>query len=113
MHRTLHLGLLLLAFASTAACSKKEGNDGKGGTAASKSGLPWEPINYKDMGPQCRKALACCEEVATAGGAKSADDYNLKCSGPAMWKEGECDADLKARVSAFEADGKTAPASCK
>jgi len=44
---------------------------------------------------------------------KSAEDFNLKCSGPALWKDGECDLDLKSRVAGFEADSKPVPDACK
>jgi hypothetical protein len=113
MTKTLRICMALALTLSAVACSKKEGGKEGGGAAASKSGLAWEPINYGEMGPQCKKALACCEELATAAGAKNADDYNLKCSGPALWKEGECDVDLKARISGLEAESKPVPAACK
>jgi hypothetical protein len=111
MNKTIQISIALAALAFGAAgCSKK---DGGGGAAASKSGLAWEPINYGAMTPTCKKVLACCEEVAKAEGAKTAEDYNGKCSGPALWKEDECALDLKARVSVLESASKPVPASCK
>ena len=107
--KTLHIGIALSALLALAACGKKDGASSEGGGA--KSGLAWTPVNYKDMGDKCKKALACCEAVAAAEGAKSAEDYNGKCSGPALWKDDECETDLKARASG--ADGKPVPASCK
>ena len=82
-------------------------------TATAKSGLAWTPMGYADLSPSCKKALACCEEVAKAGGAKSAGDFNGKCSGPALWKPEECDTDLKARATVIAADGKPVPDACK
>ena len=85
------------------------------GAAAPSTGssLPWTPEGYDAMSPSCKKALACCEEVATSEGAKSAEDYNLKCSGPALWKDDECETDRQSRVALFEADGKPVPEACK
>lgn len=105
--------LLAIALA-TLGCSKKDDKAAAGGAApAAKSSLPWTPENYGSMSESCKKTLACCEEIAKAGGAKSADDYNLKCSGPAMWKDDECAMDLKSRVSMLEADSKPVPDACK
>ena len=64
------------------------------------------------MTDKCKKALACCEEVAKGEGAKSASDFNGKCSGPAMWKDDECETDLKARAAGAEG-GKPLPDACK
>jgi hypothetical protein len=113
MTKTLQICIALALAMTTIGCSKKDGGKEGGGATASKSGLAWEPINYGDMGPQCKKALACCEELAKAGGAKTAEDFNGKCSGPALWKEGECDVDLKARIAGLEAETKPVPAACK
>jgi hypothetical protein len=87
-----------------AGCGKKDGGGG-----GAKSGLAWTPDNYGSMTEKCKKALACCEEVAKAEGAKSAEDFNGKCSGPAMWKDDGCETDLKARAS----EGKPLPDACK
>jgi hypothetical protein len=108
---TTRLSITLFAIAiAIAGCSKKEGDSTK---AASKSGLAWEPINYSEMSATCKKTLACCEELAKQGGAASAEDYNSKCSGPALWKDPDCETDLKSRVSALEAESKPVPAACK
>jgi hypothetical protein len=104
---------LALAFAAFGCSKKKEGDASAPAAAASKSGLAWEPINYGEMSATCKKALACCEDLAKAGGAKSAEDYNGKCSGPALWKDDGCETDLKARISMLEADAKPVPAACK
>jgi hypothetical protein len=80
---------------------------------ATKSGLAWEPDNYESMSAACKKVLACCEEVAKANGATSPDDFNLKCSGPAIWKDDECVTDLASRVGGLEKTGKPVPAACK
>jgi len=50
---------------------------------------------------------------AKAEGAKSAEDFNLKCSGPALWKDDECAMDLKARVTAVEGGKRPVPDACK
>jgi hypothetical protein len=111
--------LIFVAIASLSACKKKEEpaaakKDEPAGKAASKSGLAWEPDGYDKMTPTCRKVLACCEELVKAEkpGA-TAEDYNLKCSGPALWKEPECEADLKSRVSVLESESKPVPPACK
>lgn len=107
---TLSVALALLG------CSKKDGGssgDKAGGRAANAtSGLAWTPENYGSMTEKCKKALACCEEIAKGAGAKSAEDFNGKCSGPAMWKDDECEMDLKARLAGAEA-GKPLPDACK
>jgi len=107
---TIRLAITLFAIViAGAGCSKKDGGSAK----ATKSGLAWEPINYADMGPICKKTLACCEELAKQAGAVSAEDYNGKCSGPALWKEPDCELDLKARVSMLESESKPVPPTCK
>lgn len=110
---------LALALA-TLGCGKKkeEAGSAAGATtgaaaAPSTSGLAWTPEGYDKLSASCKKALACCEAVAASEGAKSAGDYNLKCSGPALWKDAECDMDLKSRVTMFEGDGKPVPDACK
>jgi hypothetical protein len=100
------IALLTLSIAIPG-CAKQDG----AGDGASKSGLAWTPVNYKDMSENCKRALACCEAFAKDGGAKTAEDYNLKCSGPALWKDGECAADMKMRVDMLE--GKPVPDACK
>ena len=107
----------LFVIVIAAGCSKKDGDASKKGTEpakeASKSGLAWEPENYAGMSPTCKKTLACCEELAKQAGAASAEDYNGKCSGPALWKDPDCDTDLKARISGLTAESKPVPAACK
>ena len=100
--KTIHVGIVLAALA-LGGCSKK-GEEG--------SGLAWTPENYSSMSERCKKALACCEEVAKGDGVNSAGDFNARCSGPALWKDGECDADLKARAATADA-AKPLPAICK
>jgi hypothetical protein len=93
-------------------CGKKDdaASGDKGSAAATaKSGLAWTPDNYGAMTAKCKKALACCEEVAKGEGAKSPEDFNGKCSGPALWKDDECETDLKARA----ASDKPVPDVCK
>lgn len=118
------IALALVLALATVGCGKKKeeaggataaatGSATGGAAAAPTSGLAWTPEGYDKMSASCKKALACCEEIATSEGAKSAGDYNLKCSGPALWKDAECDMDLKSRVSMFEGDGKPVPAACK
>lgn len=102
----LLVGSVLAMSLAAFGCGKKD-------DAAAKSGLPWTPEGYDKMSATCKKALACCEEIATSAGAKSASDYNSKCSGPALWADEECDVDLKSRVESFEGDGKPVPAACK
>jgi len=109
--KTLRIALAISALFAVAACGKKDGASG-GDKASSSSGLAWTPVNYDKMGDSCKKALACCEAVAKADGAKSADDYNLKCSGPALWKDSDCETDLKARAAGAEG-GKPLPDACK
>jgi len=95
-----------------AACGKKDDSkpaDKGGGAATANSGLAWTPDNYSSMGDKCKKALACCEAVAKAEGAKSPEDFNGKCSGPALWKEPDCEADLKSRAMS----DKPVPDACK
>lgn len=104
---TIRFAMILSAALAASACGGKK--DDKG----SSSGLAWTPAGYSEMSATCKKALACCEEIATADGAKTAEDYNGKCSGPAMWKDGECDLDMKARVTVLEGNKKTVPATCK
>jgi hypothetical protein len=97
-------------------CGKKSdsGAAAKGDkAAASTSGRAWTPDGYEKMSASCKKALACCEDVAKGEGAKSAEDYNGKCSGPAMWKDPECDMDLKSRAATFESASKPVPDACK
>jgi hypothetical protein len=103
--KTLRICTVFVALALAAGCSKKEGAE------SAKSGLAWEPVNYAEMSATCKKALACCEEVAKQGGAKTASDYNMQCSGPALWKDEECGVDLKSRVAHFE--DKPVPDACK
>jgi hypothetical protein len=112
--------MVFIASLALAGCGKKDDSAGKagGGAAASsgggaKSGLAWTPENYDKMSEGCKKALACCEEHAKAGGAKSAEDFNGKCSGPALWKDDECAMDMKSRVTVLEAESKPVPAACK
>ncbi len=105
---SIRFALLLSAALAATACGGKK-DEAKG----SSSGLAWTPMNYGGMSATCKKALACCEELAAANGAKTAEDYNGKCSGPALWKDGECDTDMKMRVTMLEGDKKTVPASCK
>jgi hypothetical protein len=109
------LTVLLSATLAITACSKKDTSAGasdKPSTdkpAASASGLAWTPDGYEKMGPTCKKALACCEDIAKAEkGATKAEDFNLACSGPALWSEADCKTDLDARAA-----GATVPASCK
>jgi hypothetical protein len=99
---TLRFGLLVSTVVVVVGCGKKDD---------AKSGLPWTPIGYEKLTASCKKALACCEEVATANGAKSAEDYNLKCSGPAIWSDADCDAVLKG--PGFGGKGKPVPDACK
>lgn len=101
----------LVAALAMTACSKKDDKAAAGGAAPAKSGLAWQPDNYDKMSEPCRKTLACCLEMAKAEGAAKAEDFNLKCSGPAMWKDDECTTDLKARVAVLE--GKPVPDACK
>jgi hypothetical protein len=113
---TLRSGLVLAMLVLVFGCGKKDDSASPSkseGTSSAKSGLPWTPDGYEKMSATCKKALACCEEVAKADGAKSPEDFNLKCSGPATWKDGECDVDMKARVAALEAAGKPAIDACK
>jgi hypothetical protein len=111
MDKTVWISAALLSVAvAVAGCSKKEG---AGSAATSKSGLAWTPVNYGEMSAPCKKALACCEDFAKQEGAKSAMDFNGKCSGPAMWKDDGCETDLKARVTVLESDGKPVPEACK
>lgn len=113
MQRT---ALALVLALATFGCSKKKEEAGGGaatGAASSKSGLAWTPEGYDKMSDSCKKALACCEELAKGEGAKSAEDFNGKCSGPALWKAEECDMDLKSRVSMLTDGGKPVPDACK
>jgi hypothetical protein len=110
---TLRAGLFLTSILLAFGCGKKDEKSAGGAPAASKSGLPWTPDGYDKMSATCKKALACCEEVAKSEGAKSPEDFNLKCSGPATWKDGECDLDMKGRVTVFESGGKPVPDACK
>jgi hypothetical protein len=113
VNKTIQISIACAALAIAAVgCSKKEEKAG-GGASAAKSGLAWEPVNYGEMSATCKKALACCEELAKGEGAKSAEDYNGKCSGPALWKDDGCETDLKARISVLEAESKPVPAACK
>jgi hypothetical protein len=111
--KTLHIVFAFTAALAFAGCSKKgdgaSGDKAGGGAATAKSGLAWTPENYGSMTDKCKKALACCEEVAKSEGAKSAEDFNGKCSGPAMWKDDECDMDLKSRTQS----DKPVPDACK
>src|ERR1041385_7781867 len=91
--KTLQIAFVVCATLAVG-CSKKDG-DKAGGAATAKPGLAWTPDNYSAMSDKCKKALACCEEMAKAAGAKSDGDFNLRCSGPAMWKDDECEADRK------------------
>jgi hypothetical protein len=110
--KALRAMIVLAALVSLAGCSKKEeAKGGSGGKAETKSGLAWEPTNYAQMSEPCKKALACCLEIAKSEGAKEAMDFNGKCSGPAMWKDDECTMDLKSRATLLE--GKTVPDACK
>ena len=101
----------LLVVLALVGCSNKD--ESKSGGTAGTSSLPWTPDGYAAMSASCKRALACCEEVAKAEGATSAEDFNGKCSGPALWKDGECDTDVKARAASFESSGKPVPAACK
>lgn len=109
--------VMFVALVALAGCKKKEEKkEGTGGAppAASKSGLAWEPVGYDKMSPACRKVLACCEEIVKAEKASAtADDYNLKCSGPSFWKDPECEMDLKSRVTVLESESKPVPPACK
>ena len=109
--KTLSIGIALSALLAISGCSKKTDNASadKGTAGAAKSGLAWTPENYDKMSDKCKKALACCEDLAKADGAKEAMDFNGKCSGPAMWKDEDCETDLKSRA----AEGKPLPDSCK
>lgn len=112
--KILHALSIALALA---ACGKK--NDAPAGdksgapasapAAAPKSGLAWTPDNYGAMSAKCKKALECCEDVAKAEGAKAPEDFNGKCSGPAMWKDADCETDLKSRAMS----DKPVPDACK
>lgn len=115
MIATLRTWSILAALVVSFGCSKKENGapGAKSEGAGASSSLPWTPINYDEMSASCKKALACCEEIAKSAGAKSAEDFNLKCSGPALWKDGDCELDLKGRVAGFEADSKPVPDACK
>ena len=104
---TLRIALLLTTSLALSACGGKK--DDKG----SSSGLAWTPANYGEMSAACKKALACCEDIAKDNGAKTAMDFNGKCSGPALWKDADCDVDRKSRVAMLESDKKTVPATCK
>lgn len=95
---------------ATVGCSKKE--DAKSGGGATSS-LPWTPVGYDKMSAACKQALACCEEIAKSEGAKSAMDFNGKCSGPALWKDDDCEMDRKSRVATFEGENKPVPDACK
>jgi hypothetical protein len=106
MHKTLGLAVALVALAVSTGCGGKK-VDGP------KSGLAWTPENYAAMSATCKKALACCEDLAKADGAKTAEDFNGKCSGPALWQDGECDTDMKLRVTMLEGESKPVPATCK
>jgi hypothetical protein len=110
---TLALALTL----ATVGCGKKKeeagGAAGGAGASSTKSGLAWTPEGYDKMSDNCKKALACCEELAKAEGAKEASDFNGKCSGPAMWKPEECDLDRESIVAARKDSGKPIPDACK
>ncbi len=114
---TLRVAMVFVSALAIAGCGKKDDGGKAGGAAASgggaKSGLAWTPEGYDKMSDSCKKALACCEDLAKAGGAKSAEDFNLKCSGPALWKDDECAMDLKSRVTMLEGESKPVPAACK
>ena len=105
--KNLCVGFVLALSLAAFGCGKKDE------ASSSKSGLPWTPEGYDKMSATCKKALACCEEIAKSEGAKSAEDYNGKCSGPAMWKDGECDLDLKSRITVLEGASKPVPSACK
>jgi hypothetical protein len=113
----LRTGIAFALVLASVGCGKKteatQGGGGEAAATASASGLAWTPEGYDKMSASCKKDLACCEELAKSEGAKSAMDFNGKCSGPAMWKEADCDMDLKSRVSMLEADSKPVPAACK
>ncbi len=112
----LRAGFVLAILVATFGCSKKDDSASGGkasGGGASASGLAWTPVGYDAMSAACKKALACCEEIAKTEGAKSAEDFNGKCSGPALWKDNDCEMDLKARASSFEAANQPVPAACK
>jgi hypothetical protein len=104
---TLVLVASLALFAG--ACNKKgEGGGGKD------DGLPWKPIGLEKLTPSCRKALECCEALVTLENAKAtAEDYNQKCSGPALWKDEDCAMDMKSRVSLLEDKKQPVPDACK
>lgn len=112
----LRAGIAAALVLASIGCGKKSESTGGGGgsaAAASASGLAWTPEGYDKMSASCKKDLACCEEIAKRDGAKSAMDFNGKCSGPAMWKDDECNMDRESRVSLLEADGKPVPDACK
>jgi hypothetical protein len=107
----LKLTVLVCSTLAIAACGKKDSATGGGGEKSS-SGLAWTPVGYDKLTETCKKDLACCEDIVKSEKADAkADDYNLKCSGPALWSEADCKTDLGARVAVLE--GKTVPASCK
>ena len=104
------LTVLVAAALALAACGNKDGAGSSDNTAS--SGLAWTPVGYDKLTQTCKKDLACCEDIVKSEKADAkADDYNLKCSGPALWSEADCKTDLGARVAMLE--GKTVPASCK
>jgi hypothetical protein len=112
----IRIALLVSLTLVATACKKKEGDKPAGGDkpAASKSGLAWEPVGLDKLSAGCRKVLECCEEMVKAEKpAATAEDYNLKCSGPMMWSEPDCATDLKARVEVLTSGGKPVPGACK
>jgi hypothetical protein len=114
----LRTGIAFALVLASVGCGNKKtestpAGSGSAAATASTSGLAWTPEGYEKLSASCKKDLACCEEIAKADGAKSAMDFNGKCSGPAMWKDAECDLDLKSRVSMLESGGKPVPAACK
>jgi len=97
-------------------CSKKTDDAAKSAPVEKKSasGLAWEPVGLEKLSAICKKTLACCEEIVKADKpAATAEDYNEKCSGPALWKDPDCEMDLKSRITVLESGGKPVPGACK
>jgi hypothetical protein len=115
--KAFSVALILSAALAATGCGKKdEAKSTKASdtpAAKSASGLAWTPENYDKMSAACKKALACCLDKAVKDGAKGAEDFNLKCSGPAMWQDDGCETDRKARVAGFEAASTPVPDACK
>lgn len=101
----MRMSWVLVIGLATFGCGEKKKEDGPA--------LPWTPSGYDKLSAICKRTLACCEEVAKSQGVTSAMDFNGKCSGPAMWKDADCEMDLKARVEVFESEKKPVPNACK